>query len=169
MKRSSDQRQTLEHWLAAPEHAGPADALVRACRLADARAPELGAEWVRRRPQLFATLDLIRDLGVGPEALAGCILHALIECGDALDRSTLDAYPSEVRHLVEGQQAAERVWSLYAARGNTGGTEGLRRLLLAIIRDLRVVFILLARQLVRMREASELPEDECREIGRAHV
>ncbi len=165
VKRSSDQRQTLEHWLAVPEHAGPADALVRACRLADERADGLGVEWARRRPQLFATLDLIRDLGVGPEALAGCILHALIECGSALDRAELDAFPVEVRHLVEGQQAAERVWSLYAARGNTGGTEGLRRLLLAIIRDLRVVFILLARQLVRMREASELPEEERRALA----
>ena len=165
MKRSSDQRQTLEHWLAAAEHAGPADALVRACRLADERADGLGVEWARRRPQLFATLDLIRDLGVGPEALAGCILHALIECGSALDRAELDAFPVEVRHLVEGQQAAERVWSLYAARGNTGGTEGLRRLLLAIIRDLRVVFILLARQVVRMREASELPEEERRALA----
>ena len=165
MKRSSDQRETLEHWLAVPEHAGPADALVRACRLADERADGLGVEWARRRPQLFATLDLIRDLGVGPEALAGCILHALIECGSALDRAELDAYPVEVRHLVEGQQAAERVWSLYAARGNTGGTEGLRRLLLAIIRDLRVVFILLARQVVRMREASELPEEERRALA----
>jgi GTP pyrophosphokinase len=81
------------------------------------------------------------------------------------DDAVFASFPEEVRHLVEGQQAAERVWSLYAARGNSGGTEGLRRLLLAIIRDLRVVFILLARQLVRMRRASQLPEDECRALA----
>ena len=39
-----------------------------------------------------------------------------------------------------------------------GSSEGLRRLLLAIIRDLRVVFVLLARQLARMRAAMALPE-----------
>jgi GTP pyrophosphokinase len=165
VKRSSDQRQTLEHWLAAPAHAGAADALVRACRLADERGAALGEIWAERRPQLFATLDLIRDLGVGPEALAGCILHAIVEAGGALTQAELDAFGAEIRHLVEGQQAAERVWSLYAARGSTGGTEGLRRLLLAIIRDLRVVFILLARQVVRMREASRLPEDERRALA----
>jgi len=77
VKRSSDQRQTLEHWLAAPAHAGVADTLVRACRLADERGTTLGEAWTERRPQLLATLDLIRELGVGPEALAGCILHEI--------------------------------------------------------------------------------------------
>src|SRR5690606_35460182 len=37
--------------------------------------------------------------------------------------------------------------------------EGLRRLLLALVRDLRVVLVLLARQLARMRAASALPEE----------
>jgi GTP pyrophosphokinase len=165
VKRSSDPRLTLEHWLAAPENAGAGDVLARACRLADARAADLGAAWAERRPQLLATLDLIRELGVGSEALAGCVLHALIECGAALEPAELAAFPAEVRNLVEGQQASERVWSLYASRGNTGSTEGLRRLLLAIIRDLRVVFILLARQLVRMRDASDLGDEERRALA----
>ena len=165
MKRASDSRLTLEHWLAGSDNAGSADALASACRLADARADGLGAEWLHRRPHLFATLDLIRELGVGAEAQAGCILHALVECGMRLDDADHVRFPLEVRNLVEGQQAAERVWSLYAARGNAGGTEGLRRLLLAIIRDLRVVFILLARQLVRMRTAAKLPEDERRALA----
>ncbi len=160
MKRPFDTRLTLEHWLAAAETTGSADVLVRACRVADACAPALGAEWTRRAPQLLSTLDLIRELGVGPEALAGCVLHALVECGAKPDDVDLAAFPHEVRNLVEGQQAAARVWSLYAARGSAGGTEGLRRLLLAIIRDLRVVFILLARQLVQTRAASDLPDEE---------
>ena len=137
MKRSSDSRQTLEHWLAGSADAASAGVLVEACRFADARASDLGTDWVRQTPQLLATLDLIRDLGVGTEAQAGCILHALIECGMKADDAEYKRFPAEVRNLVEGQQAAERVWSLYAARGSAGGTEGLRRLLLAIIRDLR--------------------------------
>ncbi len=165
MKRPSDPWLTLEHWLAAAPVTGAADALAHACALADARAAALGGEWERRRPQLLATLDLIRELGVGPEAMAGAVLHALIECGLPANDAGLAAFPADVRNLVEGQQAAGRVWSLYAARGNTGGTEGLRRLLLAIIRDLRVVFILLARQLVEMRAAASLPEDERRALA----
>ena len=165
MKRSQDPTPTLEQWLAAPENAGAADALARACRLADAHAAALGDAWTRRRPRLVATLDLIRDLGVGSDALAAAILHATIESGAKLDAALLAAFPEDVRHLVEGQQAAERVWSIYAARGSAGGNEGLRRLLLAIIRDLRVVFILLARQLVDMRNAASRPDDERRALA----
>ena len=65
---------------------------------------------------------------------------------------------SVAQELVAGQMAAERVWTLHAQRPPEGGSEGLRRLLLAIIRDLRVVFILLARQLARMRAAGILPD-----------
>ena len=73
--------------------------------------------------------------------------------------------PDALRRLVEGQQQAERVWALHAARDAAGNTEGLRRLLLAIIRDLRVVYLLLARQLARMRAATTLPEAERRELA----
>ena len=165
MKRSSDSTLTLEHWLAVSSGAEPTGSLARACALADARSGALGAAWLRLSPQLVATLDLIRDLGVGSDALAATIVQALIECGLPADDADLAKFPAEMKNLIEGQQAAERVWSLYAARGSSGGTEGLRRLLLAIIRDLRVVFILLARQLVRMRAAGDLPEDERRALA----
>ncbi|MGH8117567.1 MAG: HD domain-containing protein, partial [Rhodanobacteraceae bacterium] len=70
-----------------------------------------------------------------------------------------------LRRLVEGQQQAERVWALHAARDAGGDAEGLRRLLLAIIRDLRVVYLLLARQLARMRAAAGLPDAERRALA----
>src|SRR5699024_1124796 len=66
---------------------------------------------------------------------------------------------------VGGQLAAERVWELHGERGSGGG-EGLRRLLLAIIRDLRVVFVLLARQLARLRRADDLPADQAAALAR---
>jgi GTP pyrophosphokinase len=67
--------------------------------------------------------------------------------------------------LIEGQRAAGKVWSLYSVRSGAGAAEGLRRLLLAIIRDLRVVFILLARQLVMMRNAIDLNEEDRRTLA----
>jgi GTP pyrophosphokinase len=73
--------------------------------------------------------------------------------------------PESLRRLVEGQQQAERVWALHASRDAAGGSEGLRRLLLAIIRDLRVVYLLLARQLAKLRAAASLPEAERRELA----
>jgi GTP pyrophosphokinase len=70
-----------------------------------------------------------------------------------------------LRRLVAGQQQAERVWALHAARDAGGSAEGLRRLLLAIIRDLRVVYLLLARQLARLRAAAVLPDAERRALA----
>ncbi len=90
---------------------------------------------------------------MGEEAQAACILHTLLQSGGEFDDGDRAAFPGDVAVLIEGQQAAEKVWSLHAVRDARSGTEGLRRLLLAIVRDLRVVFILLARQLVRMRAA----------------
>ena len=73
--------------------------------------------------------------------------------------------PESVRRLVEGQREAERVWTLHAQRGTHASAEGLRRLLLAIIRDLRVVYLLLARQLASMRAAASWPEGERRALA----
>ena len=61
--------------------------------------------------------------------------------------------------LLEGQQTAGQVWALHAEQPAGRNAEGLRRLLLAMLRDLRVVPILLARQLAWMRHAELLPPE----------
>jgi len=108
---------------------------------------------------------LLENLEGDAEMLAACILHALQQCGVALTAPELARLPPGMRDLIDGQQAAEKIWSLHHARSGAGSAEGLRRLLLAIIRDLRVVFILLARQLVRMRAAASLPPEQRHELA----
>ena len=140
--------------------------LATARRIAAAVASAAGARvaWIAVAPQLDATLGLIAGLGVDAEAQAACVLHAATMHGGVVGAADLAQFPPDVGVLMEGQQAAERVWSLYAAHGNAG-TEGLRRLLLAIIRDVRVVFILLAGQLVRMRAATGAAPAEQRALA----
>jgi GTP pyrophosphokinase len=121
--------------------------------------------FAQAEPELIATLGLLENLEGDAGMLAACILHTLQQCGIALTAPELARLPPGVRDLIDGQQAAEKVWSLHAARNSAGSAEGLRRLLLAIIRDLRVVFILLARQLVRMRAAANLPPEQRRELA----
>ena len=142
------------------------DVVARAFRVAGERsAGEASVRWEAAQAELRATLALLGELGVGEDAQAACVLHSLSLAGAVVAGADLAAFPADVRALIEGQQASEKVWSLYATRGSTGGNEGLRRLLLAIIRDLRVVFILLARQLVRMRAAERAPEAEQRALA----
>lgn len=108
-----------------------------------------------RDAELTATLDLLAWLRVDTDTLAATILHA----------AGLDDPAPALHTLIEGQREAAKVWTLYATRGTSGSAEGLRRLLLSIIKDLRVVFILLATQLVRLRQAANLPEEERRALA----
>ncbi len=153
----------LAAWAAKREQAGAGPAS-RACRLVLDRAAA-GAVRPAAQNALVATLDLLAELGVDEEAQAACVLHEFAANGLVLTDADFAAFPADVRALVEGQQAAEKVWTLHANRGASSGNEGLRRLLLAIIRDLRVVFILLARQLVRMRAAERALEAERRALA----
>lgn len=113
---------------------------------------------------LVDTLNALALLDADGEVVAAAILHAVpdwqLSCEAALARD----FPA-VASLLEGQRAAAQVWALHAEQGARTGHEGLRRLLLAIVQDLRVVPILLARQLARMRAADGLPEDERRALA----
>jgi GTP pyrophosphokinase len=108
---------------------------------------------------------LLRDIGCDPETRAAAGWYAVACANPEAWLAESGHAPESLRRLVEGQQRAERVWALHATHGGSSGSEGLRRLLLAIIRDLRVVYLLLARQLARMRTAATLPEPERRDLA----
>ncbi|MDR0183432.1 RelA/SpoT family protein [Lysobacter arvi] len=109
-------------------------------------------------------LDALALLGADGDSVAAAILHAYPAWEQALRGRIERDFPG-ISPLLEGQRAAGQVWELHAQRHGQAGNEGLRRLLLAIVRDLRVVPILLARQLARMRHAERLPEHERRELA----
>lgn len=115
-------------------------------------------------PVLVDTLEALALLGADGEVMAAAILHVAPAWRARVEPQLAQAHPA-IAALLEGQQAANQVWALHAERGGHGNSEGLRRLLLAIVRDLRVVPILLARQLARMRAATQWPEPERRALA----
>jgi GTP pyrophosphokinase len=119
-----------------------------------------------RDPQqvLAGSLEALARLEADGEMVAAALLHALPGLHERIGASFDLAYPA-IASLVEGQRAAAQVWALHAEQRGAGSAEGLRRLLLAIVRDLRVVPILLARQLARMRQADSLPEARRRALA----
>ncbi|MFC4525449.1 bifunctional (p)ppGpp synthetase/guanosine-3',5'-bis(diphosphate) 3'-pyrophosphohydrolase [Dyella halodurans] len=118
------------------------------------------------RAEGVEVLDLLAMLGCDAQTQAAALWFEVARLDPASWAQRERTLPAELQRLVAGQVAAERVWALHAQHGADHGAEGLRRLLLAIIRDLRVVFILLARQLARMRAASTLPESERQLLAR---
>ena len=110
------------------------------------------------------TLDTLAALSADGDVMLAALLYAVPALQSAVRSGT--GMSAALADLREGQAAAAQVWALHAEQERSVNTEGLRRLLLAIVRDLRVVTILLARQLARMRAAGGLPEPERQALAR---
>ena len=118
------------------------------------------AEAVRREQELVQSLGILDELGADRDTLIAAAAYTLVA-----ERPSEEWAAGSIENLILGQAEAEKVWSIYDQRSAQSGTEGLRRLLLAIVRDVRVVLILLARQLVRMRGAASLPAEDRRRLA----
>nr|WP_267472853.1 bifunctional (p)ppGpp synthetase/guanosine-3',5'-bis(diphosphate) 3'-pyrophosphohydrolase [Stenotrophomonas rhizophila] len=136
------------------------EALLLRWQAADAEPP-LRSTW----SVLADTLDALALLSADESALLAALLFDLPWLRAGLDALPLGPLKPAVAGLLEGQDAADQVWALHAGRDAGRNSEGLRRLLLSIIQDLRVVPILLARQLARMRGADRLAESERRALA----
>ncbi|WP_246189415.1 RelA/SpoT family protein [Pseudoxanthomonas kalamensis] len=113
---------------------------------------------------LADTLDILGGLSADAEVLVATLWYDVPALREQVVPD-LAARDPAIASLVEGQKAAAQVWALHAEHPAGSNTEGLRRLLLAIVQDLRVVPILLARQLARMRAAGDLPDEERRALA----
>ncbi|RZA31853.1 MAG: HD domain-containing protein, partial [Lysobacteraceae bacterium] len=94
-------------------------------------------------PVLVDTLEALAGLAAEADVLVAALLFGIPALQDSPDPTY--ARQVGVAGLLDGQNAAAQVWALHAERQVAGNNEGLRRLLLSIVNDLRVVPILLAR------------------------
>ncbi|WMJ70211.1 bifunctional (p)ppGpp synthetase/guanosine-3',5'-bis(diphosphate) 3'-pyrophosphohydrolase [Stenotrophomonas sp. 24(2023)] len=120
-----------------------------------------GSSW----PVLADTLDALALLSADEGVVLAALLFDLPGLRGGLEALPLGRQHAAVAGLLDGQDAADQVWALHAGREAGRNSEGLRRLLLAIIHDLRVVPILLARQLARMRGADRLDDEQRRALA----
>lgn len=128
------------------------------------RAIDAGAK-LRDSPEVLAdTLAILATLNADPDVMAAALLDVVVDVDEVLGTARIDL-PERLRMLLEGQRAASRIWQLHRHHGGRHNPEGMRRLLLALVRDLRVVPIVLARQLSRMRAAWRLPAEERRALA----
>ena len=142
---------TLPDWLARHH---PAEALSQGLLDVHQRLLARGHAEVAVEAELVRTLDVLSELKVDTETLLAAAWFPLVEHQSTLIAEAVRLHGAGFEPLLLGQLEAEKVWPLHEQKAANTSTEGLRRLLLALIRDLRVVFILLARQLVRLRAAS---------------
>ncbi len=143
---------------ASPATPNAAHALAEWPALASSSAGDsVGAVFCRRALEVLAALSPDREM---------IWATALVALGPEAPDVSGAPTPGRLPAMLDGVRAAEQVWALHARAEGRADAEGLRRLLLAIVRDLRVVPVLLALQLARLRHASALPEAERTELAR---
>jgi GTP pyrophosphokinase len=163
-----------EEWLglvAAGRAAAEVETIRRACRVAE--AAHRGQRRVSGEPYLnhaLAVAGILVHLGLDHETIAAAILHDVVEDTDITLDDVKREFGERIAALVDGVTKLDvipeyRGLSGKAAKEQTHA-ESLRKMLLAMAEDVRVVLIKLADRLHNLRTLGALPEDKQRRIAR---
>jgi len=172
--QSSKDIPDLDTWLGkllSQRPASEVEVIRRAC--AQAELAHRGQKRVSGEPYVqhaLAVAQILAELGLDHETLAAAILHDVVEdTGVTLDDLRRD-FGVRIAALVDG---VTKMKVIQEFRGDTSGdhkehtqAESLRKMLLAMAEDVRVVLIKLADRLHNMRTLSVLPEDKQQRIAR---
>ncbi len=124
------------------------------------RAYALGGE-----PEL-AVADLLADLRVDHEVVAAALLHEPVATGQLKLAAVRDDFGAGVAQLVDGIAKLDAIGELHQRGQHVGRQlENLRKMLLAMAQDVRVVLIKLAMRLHTLRQLSRAPVGEQRRIA----
>jgi len=149
-------RDELERWMAAYRASvGPSSEmcveLLRELYAADA----LNADATDRAVELLATLDA---LSADPVTISCALMHVALQGGR--DLSAIEkGLGAPVKRQLADLEKLKQYESGQSLSGTERSAEGLRRLLLALVKDVRVVLIDLSWQLILMRRARERGEE----------
>lgn len=111
-------------------------------------------------PEILSTLA---GLNADGEMLAAAIVDAAQADAAWPDGQAL---PQALASLLDGLSAEARVRALHEQHAEGSDPEGLRRLLLAMSQDLRVVPVMLSRHLARLRHAVDADDGEAQPLAR---
>jgi GTP pyrophosphokinase len=109
---------------------------------------------------------ILADLGMDEEVIIGGLLHDVLEDGKNIDLPFIKSnFGEDVAELVEGVTKLSHTEKEYLREERTQG-ENIRKLLLAMAKDIRVIFIKLADRLHNMQTLYALPEDRRKKVAR---
>jgi GTP pyrophosphokinase len=120
---------------------------------------------------VLTVADILADLGMDTEVLVAAILHEVTEHKGVKIENIRKQFGENVSSLVEGVTKMNIVDTLYNKTSSDNQeeddqSEGLRRMLLAMVEDVRVMLIKLADHLHNMRLLDFLPIEEQHKVAR---
>lgn len=167
---SSKEAIHIDTWLASlaagrtPQEMGVVE---RACRLAEGtHAPSDGSSV----QHAVAAASILAALNLDHETIAATLLHEVVE-DRAVSLAEVEAqFGKTIASLVDGVTKMDAIQSFQhlpeSHRKERHQTEALRKMLLAMVEDVRVVLIKLAARTHTMRTLGALPEGQRRSIAR---
>ncbi len=109
-----------------------------------------------------AVANLLKEIGASPKVIAAGFLHDVVEDTGITPDQLEDLFGTEVRDLVEG---VTKLGGIHFPNRTEAQAENLRKMFLAMARDIRVVLVKLADRLHNMRTISVLPPEKQRRIA----
>ncbi len=141
--------RSVYRWVEAKCHGGGATAAV---------------SWVQRN---LSIAGILVDLRLDHETVAAALLHEAVEKGWVSPRDVIEQFGDGIGSLVSGVTKLNQIATLHRQdHHNQEQLESLRKMLLAMARDVRVVLIKLAIRLARMRDLEALSPAEQRRLAR---
>jgi guanosine-3',5'-bis(diphosphate) 3'-pyrophosphohydrolase len=110
-----------------------------------------------------AVADLLADLRLDPQTLIAAILHDVIEDTPTLKEEINRRFGQEVADLVDGVSKLDQIQ--FKSR-EEAQAESFRKMLLAMVRDIRVIMVKLADRTHNMRTLGAMPLAKRRMVAR---
>lgn len=120
---------------------------------------------------VFSVADTLLELGLDYEAISAAILHDVVEDSAYTRDDIEEMFGEAVAGLVDGVTKMEVMYGYDPSDSGKGkkawdSAESLRKMLLAMVEDVRVVLIKLADRLDNMRTLKYLPPEKQQRIAR---
>ncbi|MEM7281466.1 MAG: bifunctional (p)ppGpp synthetase/guanosine-3',5'-bis(diphosphate) 3'-pyrophosphohydrolase [Pseudomonadota bacterium] len=110
-----------------------------------------------------AVASILADLNLDQDTLVAAILHDVIEDTPTLKQQLEDDFGKEVAELVDGVSKLDKLQFRTKAEAQA---ESFRKMMLAMVQDIRVILVKLADRLHNMRTLGVMPPAKRRRIAR---
>lgn len=106
----------------------------------------------------IAVAEILADLGMDTNTIVAGLLHDVIEDTDFSYDETVSLFNAEIANLVEGVTKLTRLGEMEYKTKEEQQADNVRKMLLAMAKDIRVIIIKLADRLHNMRTLKFMPE-----------
>jgi GTP pyrophosphokinase len=136
----------------------------------DSQKAQLQAPGEPSYPHALAVAEILRELKLDYETIAAAMLFDVVEDTDVTLEQVKAEFGPSIARLVDGVSRMDRIGEFqdktHAGSREHVQAESLRKLLLAMAEDVRVVLIKLAERLQNIRTLQHLPSEQQRHIAR---